>query len=413
MRENYIKCTNCGFEIPAEDALLKHAEEKYKLEADKKEAEQARMYSKQKELLEKEKLVFEEKKATEEALSKKRIKETLQQERTKIRKEATEEAEEKIRQLEQENIEKSKECSELLQREASLAEREKKLLDGQEEAEIVLQKKLLEETDRIESETKKKEYERYELLIKGYDKKIADQKQTIEELRKKVEEALMPKEEPEFSIEEVLRNEFPSDEFGPAGKEKKDDILLQTIMNEDKLVYGHILYNTKHSKIFDDNWIKSSVTDMRDIDADLSVIVTNASPKEMGRFGNIGGVWICKYADLKNVVFILREMLFRGSAARDTAQGKDIRSEQLDSYLSGEDFRNRIESIVNGFTSIKEQIDKEKYAMQNIWVQREKQIGIAVENTIEMYGAIKGIGGKSVIGIPALELQGQTEKDNK
>jgi hypothetical protein len=413
MRENYIKCTNCGYDILAEDALLKHAEEKYKLEADKKDAEQARMYNKQKELLEKEKLEFEEKKTSEETQSKKRIKDTLLQEKAKIRKEATEEAEEKIKQLEKENIEKNKECSELLQREASLIEREKKLLDAQEEAEIVLQKKLLEETERIENETKKKEYERYELLIKGYDKKIADQKQTIEDLKKKAEKALIREEEPEFSIEEMLRNEFPADGFGPADKEIKDDRLLHTIMNEDKLVCGHIIYTSRHSKIFDDSWLKLSVTDMQDTGTALSVIVTNAFPKEMSRFGNIGGVWISKYADLKNVVFILREMLIRESAARNTAQGKDIKSEKMDGYLSGDDFRNRIESIVSGFTTLKEQIDKEKYAMQNIWVQRENQIGIAVENTIEMYGTIKGIGGKSVIGIPALELQGQKDKENK
>jgi hypothetical protein len=59
---------------------------------------------------------------------------------------------------------------------------------------------------------------------------------------------------------------------------------------------------------------------------------------------------------------------------------------------------------VEGFTAL--QIDKgnEKRAMRRILKEREKQIKTEIENTIDMYNSIKGIGGKAIPSVKALEL---------
>jgi hypothetical protein len=65
-----------------------------------------------------------------------------------------------------------------------------------------------------------------------------------------------------------------------------------------------------------------------------------------------------------------------------------------------------MEAIVDGFTNLKSELDKEKRAMQRIWKEREMQIEKVIGNTIDMYGSIKGIAGNAIAPIQYLELGG-------
>ena len=47
----------------------------------------------------------------------------------------------------------------------------------------------------------------------------------------------------------------------------------------------------------------------------------------------------------------------------------------------------------------------EKRSMNAIWNKREKQIAKVIDNTIGMYGSIKGIGGSAIGEIKSLELK--------
>ena len=63
-----------------------------------------------------------------------------------------------------------------------------------------------------------------------------------------------------------------------------------------------------------------------------------------------------------------------------------------------------MEGIVEGFTQMQIDLQKEKNAMTRIWKQREKQIDKVVDNAISMHASIKGIAGSAIQSIPALEL---------
>jgi len=101
--ENLIKCPNCGFQFPVESALFSQAEEQIRKEYEKKYAQQAAIYYKQKEALEKEKEEFEKRKANENALFKerldKRVNEAIEAEREKLRKSEQEKYDLKIKQI--------------------------------------------------------------------------------------------------------------------------------------------------------------------------------------------------------------------------------------------------------------------------------------------------------------------------
>ena len=73
-------------------------------------------------------------------------------------------------------------------------------------------------------------------------------------------------------------------------------------------------------------------------------------------------------------------------------------------FLTSNTFRMQVEAIVEGFSQMKSDLEREKNSMQRIWKQREKQIDKVVTNTIDMYGSIKGIAGNAVQSVRALEL---------
>jgi hypothetical protein len=77
--------------------------------------------------------------------------------------------------------------------------------------------------------------------------------------------------------------------------------------------------------------------------------------------------------------------------------------QMLYTYLTGTEFRQQIETIVEGFMSMKNCISKERIQMEKIWKEREKQLERVLISTSGMYGSIKGIAGSSIGNIPLLE----------
>jgi hypothetical protein len=78
-------------------------------------------------------------------------------------------------------------------------------------------------------------------------------------------------------------------------------------------------------------------------------------------------------------------------------------------YLSGSDFKQRVEAIVEAFIALRTDLDSEKRAMAKIWAAREKQIERMSQNTAGMYGDLQGIIGASLPKIEHLDLKALTD----
>jgi hypothetical protein len=121
-------------------------------------------------------------------------------------------------------------------------------------------------------------------------------------------------------------------------------------------------------------------------------------------FARKDGVWICLYQEVEGMTFILRELLLQTYSIKSAQENKGDKMEVLYTYLTSEEFRHRVEAIVEGFSEMKSEMDREKRAMERIWKEREKQLEKVIHNTINMYGSIKGIAGSAIGTIKALEL---------
>jgi hypothetical protein len=403
---NLIKCPNCGNEFPVEEALTHQAEERIRKEYQQKLAIQNKELSKQKELLDKEKAEFEQKKQKENELFQERLKKSIEEQKNKLKQEALQENELVIKQLQEENEKRKKENIELRQKEIALMEKEKELKEAKEQMELEMKKQFLQKQEELETEVRKKEQERNELRVKEYEKKLEDQKKLIEEMQRKVEQGSMQiqGEVQELALEGLLRATFPHDIIEEVGKGVKGADVIQTVVNSFQQICGKIIYESKRTKAFSDSWIEKLKDDQREQGAALAVIVTETLPKDMNRFGRRDGIWICTYHEIEGLIFVLREMLLREFSLRASEENKGDKMQLLYNYLTSDEFRSRVEAIVEGFSTMKIDMEKEKRAMQNIWKQREKQIEKVISNTVDMYASVKGIAGNAIAPVKALEL---------
>ncbi|OIP48620.1 MAG: Caldesmon [Deltaproteobacteria bacterium CG23_combo_of_CG06-09_8_20_14_all_60_8] len=407
-----ISCPSCGFLFNAEEALEKQLLAKLKAEYEAKAAKQAQLLASQRETLEKERQVLNQQRANQAA----EIRKQLEQERGKLQQAAEGKAREELGQqvaaLQQENKARREENLSLKQKEIELLRRENELKERQECQQLDMEKQLLEKQAEIEARARKSEQERLELRFKEYEKQLVDQKKLIEEMKRKAEQGSMQMqgEVQEIALEELLVSLFPFDGIAEVAKGVRGADVIQTVVNPLQQQCGKIIYESKRTKAFCNDWLGKLKADQLDQGAELAVIVTETMPSDMDRFGQKDGVWIANFQEIKSLAFVLREMLLHTHSVRVTEENKGDKMEMLYHYLTSPEFRQRVEAIVEGFSELRTELDREKRAMQRIWKTREKQIEKVINNTIDMYGSVKGIAGSAIGVIPALELPGQDEE---
>lgn len=201
-----------------------------------------------------------------------------------------------------------------------------------------------------------------------------------------------------------MSDKYPFDVIEEIKKGSRGGDCIQVVHTREILNCGKIYYESKRTKDFQKSWIEKFKADMRNKGADIGVLVTETLPKELDRMGLLDGIWVCTYEEFKGLSSVLRESIVRVSQAKRSEEDKTDKMSLLYGYLTSTEFRMQIEAIVEGFTQMQSDLDSEKRSMQRIWKQREKQIEKVLDNTIGMYGSIKGIAGSSIANVKALEL---------
>ena len=405
-----IACPNCGTEIDVQDMLSHQLEEDLQKKFNAKLAEEKRKYEEQENSLKKAIEEFEEQKKKENQLFEQRLSEKLKEEKelfsSKLKKKLQEEQSEQFESLQKELNEKSEKLKELNKSKAEIErlKREKDELRDSIEAETqkALNAKLIEEKEKI----RKSEEQKVELKFREYEKQIEDQKKLVEEMKRKQEQGSMQMqgEVQELAIEEWLTNNFLLDSISEIKKGARGADCLQTVNTRTKQNCGTIYYESKRTKEFQKGWIEKFKADLSDKGANIGVLVTDAMPSEMERMGLKDGIWICSFEEFKGLCFVLRESIIQLSSAISSQENKGDKMSMLYDFLTSNEFKFQIEAIVEGFTQMKEDLESEKRSMQRIWKTREKQIEKVVTNTVNMYGSVKGIAGKAIGSVKALEL---------
>ncbi|MGZ3950015.1 MAG: DUF2130 domain-containing protein, partial [Flavisolibacter sp.] len=360
-----LKCPNCASVIDVDTVLSADMEQKLKRRYEQQLQESLSQINNERKRLEDEQKSFDEKKKRENEL----FQQKLQQEKLKleselqqqIRKTIASDYENQLRLLKQSAEESEEKLKSARLKELEFLKKEQEIKNKEQELEIVLHKRLLEERNSLvqqirkdeESRTSLKETE-YQLRLKELEKQLDDQRKLAEEMKRKAEQGSMQLqgEVQELLLEEMLKDYFPYDTIGEVGKGVEGADCIQIVRSPIGTDCGKIIFESKRTKTFNSGWIEKLKSDMRAKQADVAILVTQAYPKDMTCFGEKDGVWICSFSEVIALTTALRHTIIRIADTKKAEENKGEKMQMLYSYLTGNEFRQQIETIVESFLSM-------------------------------------------------------------
>jgi hypothetical protein len=433
MAEQTIICPNCGKRIPVTKALtaqieagLRRAYENdakkqqqklkddyaYKLsleitrvekEAQKKasEAAEAELIKLQQQLANAQK----RENVLQADFDKRLVKERLRIE-TEAKSKAQKDISQQLKSLRGELQEKTKQISEFDKLKQELQKQQGQLKAKEEALDIEVSRRVDKMMRKAEQDITNKVEAEHHIHELELEKKLSDAKRQAIDLKRKLEQSSQKEqgEVVEIELENALKKAFPNDIVEPVPNGRSGGDVLHKVYSADGAYCGTIIWELKNTRSWSKMWLSKLRADQRREKAELAVLVSAALPKDFHFFGQIDGVWIAELPLSICLATALRINLIQVSLLRISSKGKQEKMEMLYAYLSSSEFRHRVEAIVEAFSSMRDDLARERLMMEKQWAKREKQIELVIENVSGMYGDMQGMAGHSLPQIKRLEL---------
>jgi hypothetical protein len=415
MAEPTVVCPQCKTEIKLTESLAAPLLESIRRDYEQRLTQQdADIAKREKTLHERETSLQKQKASMDEQVAQK-----LQQEQVRI---AAEEAKKAKLALGNELDRKVKEINDLQevlkQRDTKLADAQKaqadlirkqrELDDARRELELTVEKRVQTDLSSAREKAKKEAEDEMKLKVMEAEQTIASMQRQIEDLKRRAEQGSqqLQGEVQELEIESLLSARFPRDTIQPVPKGDFGGDILHRVMGPLGQQCGTILWESKRTKNWSDGWLPKLREDQRAARAEIAVIISQVLPKEVETFGLVDQVWIAHPKVALPVAVALRQTLIEIAGARQASEGQQTKMEMVYRYLTGPRFRQRVQAIVEAFSSMREDLDRERKAITKQWAKREEQIDRVMQATVGMYGDLQGIAGKTLQEIEGLEFQG-------
>jgi hypothetical protein len=425
MTEPTIVCPNCKSEIKLTESLAAPLIEATRLQFEhtisEKEAELAKREAA---ILEQKATIEKAREAIDEQVSHK-----LKTEREKIVAEEAKKArlilEIDIEQKAKENLdlqevlkERDIKLAEAQKSQVDLLRKQRELDDAKRELDLTVEKQVQDSLAAVRDKAKQEAEEGLKLKVLEKEEQIASMQRQIEDLKRKAEQGSqqLQGEALELELESLLRAKFPRDIIEPVAKGEFGGDVLQGIIGPLGQHCGSILWESKRTKNWSDGWLPKLRDDLRAAKADIALIVSNALPKGVETFDLIEGVWVTDTRCAIPVAIALRQSLIELFAARQANEGQQTKMEMVYQYLTGPRFRHRVEAIVEKFSDMQADLDKERKTMTRLWAKREAQIKGVIESTVGMYGDLQGIAGRAlqeIAGLDAIALEAPSQESHE
>jgi hypothetical protein len=409
MTTSLITCPSCGTEFEPTDAIREEVQKELRQQMKDWQLKKEDDFKKKEAVFQKQLSEKENELNRQLAEEKKKIQADLEQ---SIRKSMSADFENQLKILQQSAADNEEKLKEARKKELEFLQKEQGLKRKEAELELEVQKKILDEREKLSVEIRKIEAQKTEQMENDFrmrlaekDKQLEDQKKLAEEMKRKAEQGSMQLqgEVQELLLENILQNTFPHDRIVPVGKGVRGADCIQIVNNAYGNECGKIIYESKRTASFSNDWIDKLKADLRSQGADVAVIVTQKLPKDMERFGEKDGVYICTFAEVNSLAAVLRIGILKTYALTKSQEGKGDKMTMLYDYLTGNEFNEQWKAIREGFLSMKMSIQKERDAMEKLWTAREKQLSKVLLNATRVKGSIEGIAGSDAINLNLLE----------
>ena len=290
---------------------------------------------------------------------------------------------------------------------ANIIKKERELDDARREIGLTVEKGIKDKLIETRERAKREAEESLKLNIAEKDQTISSMQSKIEDLMKKADQGSqqLQGEVQELELEENLRREFSLDVIEPVPKGEFGGDVVQRVVSVSGQPCGMILWESKRTKNWSDGWLPKLREDQRAAKADIAVIVSQSLPKGLDTFQTIDGVCVTHPRLVLPVATLLRQSLIEVAQSRQAIQGQQAKTEMVYDYLTSSRFRQRIEAIVEAFSTMQTDLEREKKVITKQWAKRDEQINRVMKSTVGMYGDLQGIAGKSLQEIESLEMQ--------
>lgn len=426
MSEPTITCPNCHTVIRLTESLaaplIAATREQFERQLREKDEDVAK---REQSLREKEKQVADAKRTLDDQVAD-QVAAQLKSERVRVAQEEAKKAkaanaaeiEAKVRELAELNEvlrTRDAKLAEAQNAQAELIKKQRELDDARRELELTVEKRVQSGLSEVRAAAKREAEDGLKLKVAEKDQTITSMQQKIEELMRKAEQGSqqLQGEVQELELENLLRAKFPFDSIEPVAKGEFGGDVLQRVVSQTGQQSGAILWEAKRTKNWSDGWLPKLREDQRAAKADVSILVSQVLPKGIEAFDVVDGVWVTSPRAALPVATVLRHTLLQVSMARQIGEGQQTKTEMVYQYLTGPRFRHRVEAIVEAFSSMQTDLDKERKAIMKQWAKREEQIERVMTATVGMYGDLQGIAGKSLQEIEGLSLEALPAPDEE
>ena len=417
MTEPTITCPSCRTEIKLTESLaaplLASTRQQFEAQLARKDSDIAQREAA---MRDKEKLLSEAKRELETQVAD-QVASQLKTERTRVAAEeakkakaaSADELDAKARELtELQDVLKVRDAKllEAQKAQAELIKKQRELDDEKRELDLTIEKRVQTGLNEVRSLARREAEDGMKLRVAEKDQTIASMQQKIEELKQKAEQGSqqLQGEVQEMELENLLRGKFPFDLIEPVPKGEFGGDALQRVNSQSGTPCGTILWESKRTRNWSDGWLPKLRDDQRTAKAEVCVLVSQVLPKGVESFDLIDGVWIASPRVAIPVAIILRQGLLQISQTRALSDGLQTKTEMVYQYLTGPRFRQRVEAIVEAFSSMQDDLDKERKVITKQWAKRQAQIESVMNSTVGMYGDLQGIAGQSLQEIEGLGL---------
>ena len=418
MAEPIVVCPHCKSEIKLTESLAAPL-----LETVRRDYEQ-RLSQKDADMVKREQSLNERAESIEKAKATldQQVAEKVQQERVRIGAEEQQKAklafgndlDQRVREIStlQEVLkQRDVKLAEAQKAQAELIGKQRELDDAMRELDLTVAKRVQADLGSEREKAKKEAEDELKLKVMEKDQTITAMQKQIEDLKRRAEQGSqqLQGEVQELELEALLTAKFPRDTIQPVPKGEFGGDVLQRVVGPLNQICGTILWESKRTKNWSDGWLPKLREDQRAAKAEIAVIISQALPKEVDTFGFIDGVWVADPKVALPVALSLRQTLIEVATARQASEGQQTKMEMVYGYLTGPRFCQRVQAIVEAFSSMKEDLDREKKTITRQWAKREEQIDRVMQATVGMYGDLQGIAGKTLQEIEGLEFQGMLD----
>jgi hypothetical protein len=414
MAEPTIICPMCKNEIRLTESLAAPLIESTRLDFEKRLAQKdLDVAGREKSIQEREAALSKEKDSLET-----QVNERMQAERGKIAADEAKKAKlalsndieqktKEVADLQEILKQKNEKLSETQKAQVDLIKKQRELDDAKRELDLTIEKRVSEGLTATRQQAKKEAEDELKLKVSEKEQTIASMSKQIEELKRRAEQGSqqLQGEVQELELETLLRSRFPHDNIEPVPKGEFGGDALQRVNSPLGQSCGTILWESKRTKNWSDGWLAKLRGDQRTAKAEISVLVSPVLPKEVEAFDLVDGVWVTHPRVAIPVAIMLRQSLLELAVARQSSEGQQTKTEMLYSYLTGPRFRLRVQAIVEAFSNMKGDLDKERKVITKQWAKRDEQIERVMQATVGMYGDMQGIAGKTLQEIDGLEMK--------